>query len=377
MKIIVIGGSIGGLSTGIALRQQGFDVEIYERATTDMQDRGAGLVIQPDMMEYLMEYNIAPRDVFGVPANQRQIIDEQGEIILRYQNDTVFTSWNYLWRQLKSYFPSDLYFYGHELESLEQDGNNVTIRFTNGITRQADLLIGADGYNSKVRRYLLPHTKPHYAGYVAYRGMVPENKMTKDEADFFANKFSIYPYENSHVLSYMVPGLHGELTKGNRLFNWVWYVNKTADELEELLTDKNGLKRAYSVPAGFLNYNSLHALNKQADEELPEILRDRVHQTINPFLQVIFDLSVPKMYHGRVAILGDAAFVVRPHTASGTAKAYRDAIALAGSLNYNNNIDDALSFWNDQQTRYAMAIVDHGKQLAWRNRLGLEKVRTN
>lgn len=372
MKIIVIGGSIGGLSAGIALMQQGFDVEIYERAAKDMKDRGAGLVIQPEMMDYLMEHGIAPKDVFGVPARQRQILDENGAPVLRYPNDTQFTSWNYLWRQLKDFFPADRYFYGYELQSTKQHPHAVTATFSNGKKVTAELLIGADGYNSVVRRQLYPDVIPAYAGYVAYRGLIPEEELTLEEAAFFSDKFTLFPYENSHLLSYMVPGPDGELKKGKRLYNWVWYLNKTEAELEKLLIDKNGQERQFTVPAGWMNAESLTTLQQLADEQLPPILRDRIQQTAHPFVQVIFDLAIPKMYQDRIAILGDAAFVVRPHTASGTAKAYRDAIVLANSLNDHEDIETALAYWNGQQTRYGMAIVNHGKQLAARSRLGLQ-----
>ncbi len=260
---------------------------------------------------------------------------------------------------------------GHELEAIEEQDKMVTVTFANGIKKTADLVIGADGYGSVTRSHFLPGLAPVYAGYVAYRGLIPENEMTGEEIAFFDNKFSIYPYQHSHLLCYMVPGTKGELNKGQRLYNWVWYLNKSQQQLNEILTDKDGKKRSYAVPPTFLSNSSINDLNKLADEELPKILSDRVHQTENPFVQVIVDLSVPKMYHGRVAILGDAAFVVRPHTASGTAKAYRDAIALANCLFYHkNNIDEALPHWNDQQTRAALDLVHYGKQLALRSGLG-------
>jgi 2-polyprenyl-6-methoxyphenol hydroxylase-like FAD-dependent oxidoreductase len=370
MKIIIIGGSIGGLCAAIALNNEGVDVEVYERSPFDLRDRGAGLVVQPDMMEYLMEQRISPREVFGVPAFQRQVLDDDGHAMLNYPNDTTFTSWNYIWRQLKDFFPPAKYFSGFELESIEDSANSVTAKFKNGETRTADLIIGADGSQSVVREHFLPNTNPQYAGYVAYRGLIAENEMTKDEISFFANKFSIYPYENSHLLCYLVPGPAGELTEGNRLYNWVWYLNKTQNELDKLLTDKNGLKRNYSVPAGFLSEESHRDLNKKADDQLPPILRNRVHQTANPFVQVILDLSVPKMYSNRVAILGDAAFLVRPHTASGTAKAYRDAITLVSCLMEYQDLEIALQKWNDHQIRHATALAIHGKQLALRSQLG-------
>jgi len=332
MKIIIIGGSIGGLCAAIALADEGFEVEIYERSPGNMKDRGAGLVIQPDMMDYLMERGIAPKAVFGVPATQRQVLDDGGHVVLTYPNDTIFTSWNYIWRQLKDFFPSSKYFSGYELESVEETRGKVTATFKNGEVKTADLLIGADGFNSVVRNYIAPGIHPQYAGYVAYRGLIPEKELTKEEVTFFADKFSIYPYAGSHLLCYLVPGPHGELNEGNRLYNWVWYQNKTPVELAELLTDKNGMHREYTVPAGYLSNKNRQELNVLAIEELPAILRNRVHQTTDPFVQVMLDMATPRMYNGRVVVLGDAASLVRPHTASGTAKAYRDAITLAMSL---------------------------------------------
>lgn len=371
MKIIIIGGSIGGLSTGIALHCKGYDVEIYERSADRMQDRGAGLVIQQDMMTYLQEHHISTKEIFGIPADERQVLNATGLPHHIFPNDTSFTSWNYIWQQLKDYFPKDRYFFGHQLENLEETDQQVKLSFANGEKKVADLVIGADGYSSITREYILSNITPSYAGYIAYRGLIPESKMTAEEIAFFENKFSIYPYKHSHLLCYMVPGTKGELNKGERLYNWVWYLNKSEQQLEEIRTDKDGKKRLYAVPPTFLSAQSVNDLYQQADKELPKILRDRVQQTENPFVQVIVDLTVPKMYNGRIAILGDAAFVVRPHTASGTAKAYRDAIALANCLYYhNNNIDQALPHWNDQQTRAALDLVHYGKQLALRSGLG-------
>jgi len=370
MKIIVIGGSIGGLITAIALADQGFDVEIYERSAADMKGRGAGLVIQPDMMEYLMEKGISPKTVFGVPALERQVLDENGHAVLTYANDTIFTSWNYIWRQLKAHFNPDKYFYGYELEGIKYGKDSVVANFKNGETRTADLVVGADGYNSVVREYIVPKREPQYAGYVAFRGLIPEEEMKKEDIAFFANRFSIYPYEHSHLLCYLVPGPQGELTPGKRLFNWVWYLNKSHPALEKLMTDKNGLTRKYTVPAGFLSEENLQELHELAQKQLPPILRDSVLQTKHPFVQVIVDLAVPVMYKDRVCILGDAAFVVRPHTASGTAKAYRDALALANSLREHHELETALKHWNEQEKMYATALIIHGKQLAFRSQLG-------
>jgi len=370
MKIIIIGGSIGGLCAGIALLERGFDVEIYERSSKGLKDRGAGLVIQPDMMEYLIEAGVSTREIFGVLAAHRQVLDDNGNPSLIYPNDTVFTSWNYLWGQLRNSFPSLRYHPGYELTGVRDQQGQVWANFKNGEIIQADLLIGADGVNSVVREYLFPGIHPRYAGYIAYRGLIPETQLSNEEIAFFSDKFSIYPYANSHLLCYTIPGPEGELKEGKRLLNWVWFQNKSLAAIKKILTDKNGTQHEFSIPAGYLSEENLSELRARAEQELPEILRKRVCQTKNPFVQVILDMEVPKMFQGHVVILGDAAYLVRPHTASGSAKAYRDAITLAMAIQDTDNLQTSLKIWNDQQIAHARALAIHGKQLALRSQLG-------
>lgn len=370
MKIIIIGGSIGGLCAGIALLERGFDVEIYERSAKGLKDRGAGLVIQPDMMEYLIEAGVSTREVFGVLAAQRQVLDDNGNPSLIYPNDTVFTSWNYLWKQLRSAFPSSRYHQGYELADIRDEQEQVWATFKNGETIQADLLIGADGVSSLVREYLFSGIHPRYAGYIAYRGLIPESELSDEEIAFFSDKFSIYPYANSHLLCYTIPGPEGELEEGKRLLNWVWFQNKSLAALQKILTDKDGRQHEFSIPAGYLSEENLSELRARAAAELPEILRKRVNQTQNPFVQAIMDMEVPKMFQGNVAILGDAAYLVRPHTASGSAKAYRDAITLAMAIPDTDDLQSSLKLWNDQQLGHAQALAIHGRQLALRSQLG-------
>jgi 2-polyprenyl-6-methoxyphenol hydroxylase-like FAD-dependent oxidoreductase len=370
MKIAIIGGSIGGLVTGIAFQKLGIEVDIYERSPSEMEGRGAGLVIQPALMEFIVENGIASASLFGVPAKERQILDEEGIVISRFRNDASFTSWNYLWKQLKSYFPSTNYHYNSRLSSITQENELVFAQFDDGKEVVADLIIGADGYDSTVRKHFLPDVKPSYSGYIAYRGLIREEDLSPDEINFFSDRFSLYPYAHSHLLAYTIPGYHGELSEGHRLLNWVWFVNQTHAELDKVLTDSHGTKRQYSIPSGFLSNSSLAELHSKAQKELPAILAERVLQTENPFVQVISDMEVPKMYEGRLAILGDAAFVIRPHTASGTLKAYEDGISLAGMISKGGNLSHTLAQWNERQLKFGRRLMDYGKMLGEQSGLG-------
>ena len=96
---------------------------------------------------------------------------------------------------------------------------------------------------------------------------------------------------------------------------------------------------------------------------LPPVFETLVSETPDLFVQAIYDLTVPAMVADRACLLGDAAFVARPHTAAGTAKATGDATALADALASHGSVDDALAAWGDTRTEYGTALVARGKQM--------------
>jgi 2-polyprenyl-6-methoxyphenol hydroxylase-like FAD-dependent oxidoreductase len=371
MKIIIIGGSMAGLSAGIALNCKGFETHIYEKSSPDMKTRGAGLVIQPDMIDYLIAHGITSKELFGVPATKTQILDRFGRAGLKYANKiTSFTSWDHTWQQLKNHYPRENYHFSHTVEKIEQREDKVYVTFTDGTMTDADLLIGADGYHSVVREHLFPGLLPKYAGYIAYRGLVSETLLTAEEITFFENKMTLYEYHNSRIMAFLIPGTDGELTKGKRILNWVWSCNKSDASLHNLMLDKNGKQRDFSLPQKFMTEDNITEVYNSASLELPERFSTIVRRTEFPFAQAIVDLSVPKMFDGRIVLIGDAAFVVRPHTAAGTAKASRDAIALADSLQYHKEIQTALELWEVIRKREIQQLAQHGKELALKNGFG-------
>lgn len=373
MKITIVGGSVGSLVTGISMLKKGFDVNIFERSPSEMQGRGAGLVIQPGLKDFIIDNGLSTENLFGISAHERQILNLHGDVISRYNNEGSFSSWSHLWNQLRDFFPDERYHYGSRMESFEQDGKQVFATFNNGRIEQSDILVGADGYSSQTRSQFLPEIKPIYAGYIAYRGLIDEKELTNSEIDFFDRRFTLFPYEHSHLLSYLVPGHNGEINKGQRQLNWVWFVNKSNPELQMVLTDKNGIKRDFSMPSGYISDQSKDELHIRARRELPTILADRVLQTTDPFVQAIIDMEVPRMYDRRVALIGDAAFLLRPHTAAGTIKAYEDGVSLSDALYGKISIEQALVHWNQVQMEYAKKLVHYGKMLAAQSGLGYLK----
>jgi 2-polyprenyl-6-methoxyphenol hydroxylase-like FAD-dependent oxidoreductase len=197
-------------------------------------------------------------------------------------------------------------------------------------TVQADLLVAADGPSSSLRRLLLP-SAPHrtYAGYVAFRGTAEQ---------VFAEKFTFFHAQATQILAYTIPGAVGNLEKGERLVNWVWYCNyeETSREYEELMTDTDGVKHRFTLPTGGKMRPEVWERQKDdARRRLPPQFAEIVTKTTTPFVQAITDLPPPKrgaafsrLLNGKAILVGDALSGFRPHTAASTSQAAFHALQL-------------------------------------------------
>jgi 2,6-dihydroxypyridine 3-monooxygenase len=367
-KVLVIGGSLGGLFNAIALRSLGCEVEVFEKSSGLMKDRGAGIVFQQEVAEFLTRFEIAPLESVVVPVRTRRYLEADGSVAQEGPMPQVMTSWDMLYRKLRAAFGDDHYHVGVRLVGFETANDKVTARFEDGREEACDLLVGADGPGSTVRGQLLPSVGSEYAGYVAWRGVVLEHQ-APDLAAEFAGRFTFFQALHTHILCYLIPGPDGSLTPGQRRLNWVWYLNAAAgDELDRVLTDKDGRRRQFSVPQGFVAPGMTDWLHGQARHVLPPVFVRLVEATTEPFVQTIHDLAVPRMAFGRVCLTGDAAFVPRPHTAASTAKAAANALALADCLTATGgDVVDTLRRWEPDQLELGERLRDYGQRLGNRS----------
>jgi 2-polyprenyl-6-methoxyphenol hydroxylase-like FAD-dependent oxidoreductase len=363
-RALVIGGSVGGLFAAIWLMRDGWDVEIFERSPVELAARGAGIVTQPQVLDALRSLGLqATRDV-GVDVSRRQTLDRSGRVIATATRPQVATSWNRLFSILRAGFPGERYHLGRDLVGVSQDQGSVTATFADGASATGDLLIGADGFRSSVRRIFAPETLPLYAGYVAWRGLVEEAAFPPGlhEAMFDFFSFGLPPEEQ--ILGYPVAGDGASDEPGHRRYNFVWY--RPADEasaLPRLLTDETGHRHDVSIPPPLIADAVIAEMRAHAGEVFAPQFQEVIRLTEQPFLQPIYDLESPRMAFGRVALIGDAAFVARPHVGAGTAKAADDAMCLADALRDVAEVDAALARFEAERLVLGRRIVEQARHL--------------
>ena len=366
-RALIVGGSLGGLFAGNLLRQIGWDVDIFERSAHDLDSRGGGIVLQPEVVEVFRRASVdIPTDDLGVRSHYRTVFRPDGSIQSKHFAPQTQTSWSLIYTTLRAAFGDRNYHQAKTVVRIDQDpeAGTVTARFADGTYETGDLLVAADGGNSTVRQQFWPSIRPSYAGYLAWRGLILEDEMPLAAREMLHGDFGFANNKGSHILGYLVPGEHNDVRPGHRLYNWVWY--RVADKrmLGEIMTDRNGHPRDYAMPEGLLADRWLEHLHRDAEKMLPLPFREVVEATTQPFAQAIRDLASDHMVVGRVVVIGDAAAIPRPHTAASTSKAAANALALTDELRASpNDVRAALVRWEPPQVALGKHLCQQGSQI--------------
>ena len=351
---------MGGLFTGIALARSGHNPTIYERSTGALKSRGGGIVAQRNIRQFLSAHDIVDPGAITTRSHERRFLTESGEIERAVAETMVFTSWDALYRQLRDAFPDEHYRTGAKVTTVSPETATVTIG--NETKRTADLVVAAEGGQSTTRAQLYPDVEPEFASYVAWRGVVSEADLSAACVEAFDETFTFYQGADQLILAYFIPGPDGETELGSRRLNWVWYDTLNGRDRKAIFTDTSDTEQRFSVSPGRLRDPVRHRQRERA-ATLPPVFETLVDQTPDLFVQAIYDLTVPAMVTDRVCLLGDGAFVARPHTAAGTAKAEGDATALADALANHGSVNDALAAWEQTRTEYGTSLVARGEQM--------------
>ena len=363
-RALIIGGSLGGLFAAHQLRSIGWDVEVFERTGDDLADRGAGIGTHRALLELMSRVGIGLGQSGRTAPHSYICLDRENRLVHEMAMRRTMTAWSRLYRPLKDNLASGSYHSGKLLESLETDDNAATAIFSDGTRISADLLIGADGFRSTVRNQILPEVKPAYAGYVAWRALVPQGDIPATTWEAIRQHYVFCVPEGELLVSYPVPTRDGDMHKGPLSYNVVWY--RPADEatLADLCTDREGQLHDTSIPPPLIRPDVVADMKVSARALLAPPMADVIDRAEQPFFQPIYDLVSPRVVVDRVALLGDAAFVARPHVGAGVTKAALDALGMAEAINETGgNLTAGLARYDRERRLLGDWLVERGRRM--------------
>eukprot|EP01084_Bolivina_argentea_P273386 465669_1 len=363
LTVGIIGNSLSGLFSGIALQSLGHNVHLCEKVIDDR--KGAGLTLTPPAMDYFEQFNIFndklnPQSKHLLSSYQTSIIDMNNVLhpIFHHNVERIQTTWDNLYHSMMNKIEnkSQIYF-GKSLKNISVN-NKITnkplmkLQFDDNSSFYADLIIGADGISSKTRNFIQanqdPKCKLNYAGYIIWRGVVPSNCILPNNGLYKFqdnNQWVIYHGDNNQFLNYIVPNYYDK-SDINNLYNWGWYVKYTNDELikNNILTDKYGETHQISMPRTLIRDDIIDKyLMNESNNILPSLLHELIAMTKEPMIQVIIDYKCNSMAQyfedetnkhlenkrkGGIVLVGDAPYVLRPHLIRATSKGAGDAMCL-------------------------------------------------
>jgi 2-polyprenyl-6-methoxyphenol hydroxylase-like FAD-dependent oxidoreductase len=357
-KAVIVGGSVGGLFAAHCLLSIGWDVEVYERVSGDLAARGAGLGTHQDLFDVMRQVGIAVDEKTGIEVSSRVCLARSGEILKEIPFHERKSSWATIWRALRRGLPDHRYHQGKDFTNLETSGGGAIATFSDGTTVAADLLVGADGNRSSVREALLPHVQPRYCGYVAWRALIQETGAR------LYDRYAFSMPDGGSAVSYPVPGRDGEVVPGQRAINFLWYHAASEDEVREMSTDATGHCHGMAIAPPLIRRDVVSRLYREASDQLPPQHVDLLRAEPQPFFQAIYDLECERLVFGRTVLLGDAAFVARPHVGAGVTKAALDAQCLADRLRaHGDDISSALASYQRDRLTIGKRMVARARRL--------------
>ena len=333
---------------------------MFERNPEELAGRGAGIATHPQLHDVMRRLGIPFDNSMGISVDKVVFIDHDGKVYDERDTVRVMSSWGRIYRSLRDRVPSENYRLGMSLTRVEQDADGVTAIFADGTRERGDMLIGADGGRSTVREQFLPDAQPVYAGYVAWRAMLDEREIPPD---IHAEIFHRYTYclpPGELFLAYPVPGRNNETEPGKRAYNIVWYRPTRRSSSRTSAPTRPARATAPRIPPPLIRPDVIAWAKQQARDLVAPQVSWIFENDPRPFFQPIFDMDTPQIVFGRVALLGDAAFPVRPHPGAGTTKAAIDAAYLADAV-AAHGVEAGLQRYQRVQGAFGSGLVRQGR----------------
>ena len=216
---IVVGGSIGGLTTALLLRDLGFTVDVYERTATALDGRGSGIVLQPDTVRWFTERSTQDLADLSTSTSYVQYLDRTGDLVYREKCTWTYTSWGTFYRALLADFGTEHYHYGEYACGFDQFDDHATVRFVSGRVESADLVVFADGVTSVARERFDADAGLRYSGYIGWRGTFPVRDLD-EKAAYFDTEELWFPEWEHGGLPWEKPEGYDKDNPSNYIKNW-------------------------------------------------------------------------------------------------------------------------------------------------------------
>lgn len=343
LKIIIIGAGIGGLTAGIALRQAGYEVEIYDRVK-ELRPAGAGISLWSNGVKVLNRLGLGEKmALIGGLMDRMQYRSLAGELL----NDIDLyplveevgqrpypVARTDLQQMLQDAFPGEVKL-NHKCIAVEEDEKSVTAIFENGHIARGDLLIAADGVRSLLRQYVLGReVLPNYGGYVNWNGLVPASEDLAPK-----NTWAIYV--GKHQRASMMP------VAGDRFY---------------FFFDVPLPKGTPSLPE---NYRADLSEHFQGWAKPVQTLIERFDPDKTNRVEIHDVGPIDRMVRGRVALLGDSAHATCPDLGQGGCQAMEDGLVLTQYLQTTNlGVEYALQRYEAERKERTSAIVQKARKRA-------------
>ena len=361
---IVVGGSVAGLFAGNILWRDGWSVKVCERASGNLESRGAGIGTHDELFDAMRQAGAQVDEMIGIQVIGRAAYGPDGGEIARFDYPQYLTSWGLLYRRLRAALPKDIYHFEREVVEVSDGDDHATVTFADGVRENASLVIGADGSWSTVRALCNPAEAPRYCGYVAWRGLIDETEMSDAFRERYARFLNFFMRNDQQLICYPVAGADDSVAPGRRRFSFLWYRSYDEEsELPLLLTDANGTRHEHQISPTRIDSKCIALMQEEASRLLPPDFADFLRRAPKPFLQPIYDLSPSHIVFRRIALVGDAACVARPHVGAGVAKAATDATTLAELLRNVPTVAEALRGYERVRMPFGRALVERGRYL--------------
>ena len=337
MKALIIGAGIGGLTTAIALKQRGIDFEIFEGAE-ELRAVGAGIWLGANAMHMYEKLGIADKiKAESVFMEKVYIKDFKGKILQKIDNKLILKKYGHathsiqratLQKILANEINNDIRL-GKKCVNVDNTKEGVFIIFADGTQVSGDLLIGADGIRSETREQNITNVEYRYSGQACWRATINMNlpeEERNESAEVWGNK----------------GGLRASYSQAGNNQVYFWFTKSLPAGLRP--SKEAGLQMIKEDLASFSGNMNMVVNNIQADNLIYNDLYD--FKPINAW------------YKDRIVLLGDAAHATTPNLGQGASQAIEDAYVLAACLSTNQNLEEALVYYQSLRLKRAKKIVE-------------------